>query len=213
MNGRVSLLKVLNFDAGFKVVVRDGAWRVDFNAGIDFFGLLTIDAYGFFDSGGNFDVTLEGGFRIGSSSFGLSGNAKFRVYNYVTDGADGNPHYSFGLSISASLKARPVRYYAGWRRGLTPPLPPAGQAESRSNSASPSASRVLFVTIKKSASFTVGYLQLPEKTYHGVKADGTAWTGVGPEAERELVLNVGSRSGRSQPGRRGDRRELHAGPV
>ena len=28
-----------------------------------------------------------------------------------------------------------------------------------------------------------------------MKADGTAWTGVGSEAERELVLNVGSRSG------------------
>ncbi|MDB2392687.1 hypothetical protein N9V91_06695 [Acidimicrobiaceae bacterium] len=84
VNGRVSLLKVLNFDAGFKVVVRDGAWRVDFNAGIDFFGLLTIDAYGFFDSGGNFDVTLEGGFRIGSSSFGLSGNDTVAVCSVST---------------------------------------------------------------------------------------------------------------------------------
>ena len=194
VNGRVSLLKVLNFDAGFKVVVRDGAWRVDFNAGIDFFGLLTIDAYGFFDSGGNFDVTLEGGFRIGSSSFGLSGNAKFRVYNYVTDGADGNPHYSFGLSISASLKARLFGITLGGV-GFNASFTASGSGRVKIELSLTVRIKVLFVTIKKSASFTVGYLQLPEKTYHGVKADGTAWTGVGSEAERELVLNVGSRSG------------------
>ena len=45
--------------------------RFDFNASIDFFGILTIDAFGWIDSRGNFDVTLEGRLELGGGGFGV----------------------------------------------------------------------------------------------------------------------------------------------
>ena len=58
LHGDVAILKVLKFNAGFKVQVLNGGWRFDFNASLDFFGLVTLDGYGFLDSDGNFDFDL-----------------------------------------------------------------------------------------------------------------------------------------------------------
>ena len=88
------------------MVVRNGGWRFDFVAEIDFFGILKINGHGFVDSRGNFDITLQGHFVIGTEDFGLSGDATFRVWNITTSDSSGNPVYDFGLSISASLRAK-----------------------------------------------------------------------------------------------------------
>jgi hypothetical protein len=91
LSGDVSVLKVLKFNASFTVRVQNGGWRFDFSAALDFFGLVTLQASGWLDSGGNFDILLNGHFQIGSSSFGLSGGASFHVWAIVTQDNTGNP--------------------------------------------------------------------------------------------------------------------------
>jgi hypothetical protein len=58
LNGEVKFLEVLKFNAGFVLEVGYegvGSWRVQFNARMDFFGLMTVQAFG--------HVQLQGLFR------------------------------------------------------------------------------------------------------------------------------------------------------
>ena len=203
LSGEVVIFEVLRFDASFSVVVRNGGWRFDFSAGIDFFGILTINGSGFLDSRGNFDITLQGRFVIGSDDFGLSGQATFRVWNIVSADTSGNPIYDFGLSIDASLRARLFGItLAGVGFNVT------FSASSRDGDASGGRVKIqLSVTvsidlglfsISKTARFTIGYLQFPPPVFLAGDADGpdanlqNNWD---PAGDGILYLNVGSRAG------------------
>ncbi|HEY3484830.1 MAG TPA: calcium-binding protein, partial [Ilumatobacteraceae bacterium] len=209
LNGEVAILELLIFEAGFTVRVNNGGWRFDFNARIDFFGLVTIDGSGFLDSKGNFDITLQGRFVIGTDDFGLSGQATFRVWNVTTQSTSGNPIYDFGLSISASLRARLF--------GITLAGVGFNVTFTANNRETPSVEiklsvtveiEILFVTIEKTATFSLGYLQLPPPVFLAGDANGpdngclTGGSGScnqdsnwNPDGDGILYLNVGSRAG------------------
>ena len=116
LNGEVRILELLIFDAGFTVRVANGGWRFDFNAEIDFFGIVTINGHGFLDSKGNFDITLQGRFVIGTDDFGLSGQATFRVWNVTTFGSVRQPDLRLRAVDRRQPAGSPVRHHARRRR-------------------------------------------------------------------------------------------------
>ena len=74
--GKISLLKVLQLDAGLRVEVKNGdAWSLRADASLDFFGIATLSGSVYLDSEGGFDVQLRGRMVIGSSSFGMVGSS------------------------------------------------------------------------------------------------------------------------------------------
>ncbi|MFL2871082.1 MAG: calcium-binding protein, partial [Pirellulaceae bacterium] len=198
--GEVSVLEVLNMDTSFSVLVANGGWEINFTANMDFFGLVTLGANGWVKSTGEFDIFLNGGFTIGSSSFGLTGNASFHVWNTV-ELVNGNDVYSFGLSISANMEARIFGItLAGV--GFDATFSVTGSGRTKIELSVTARIKILFVTISKTATFTVGYLQLPEPTYlAGSSGSPQTWTASNGDGEgtddpsRTLYLNVGDRAG------------------
>ena len=82
LSGEVKFLEVLKFSASFVLEVGYegvGSWRVEFRAGMDFFGLVTLQASGMFNYKGYFDISLDGELVLGTRSFGLVANFHFRV--------------------------------------------------------------------------------------------------------------------------------------
>ena len=169
------ILELLIFDASFSVRVANGGWRFDFNAESTSSGLVTIDGHGFLDSKGNFDITLQGRFVIGSDDFGLSGQATFRVWNTTTSDPSGNPIYDFGLSIDASLRARLFGITlagVGFNVTFTASNRANASGASRSSSASRSTSRSCSSRSRKTATFSLGYLQFPPPVFLAGASDG-----------------------------------------
>jgi len=85
LNGHVEILEVLKFNAGFTIQVGGslgvGEWRFDFDAGIDFFSIVTLQGYGFLDSRGNFDINLYGYMQLGPNGFCVKGGFNFRIFD------------------------------------------------------------------------------------------------------------------------------------
>ena len=82
LTGDVKFLEVLKFNASFVLEVGYegvGSWRVDFGAGMDFFGLVTLRPTACFNYKGYFDISLDGELVLGTRSFGLVANFHFRV--------------------------------------------------------------------------------------------------------------------------------------
>ena len=128
LNGSVSFLSVLSFNASFMIVVGGDQqvtfnpvlgpgdslpngqtsetetlgpddWYVSFKANINFFGLASLSAYGMFDYKGQFAVGLSGGLVLGSSDFGISGSFSINAcLLYVT----GDPYFDLNGSGSVS---------------------------------------------------------------------------------------------------------------
>ncbi len=199
LSGEVAVFEVLRFNTELRVVVRNGGWRFDFVAEIDFFGILKIDGHGFVDSRGNFDITLEGHFVIGTEDFGLSGDATFRVWNITSSDSSGNPVYDFGLSISASLKAKLFGITlagVGFNVTFAASSRDSDGGRVRIELSITVEVTILFITFSKTASFTVGYLQLPQPVFLAGDANGREdspnWD---PVDGGELFLNVGGRRG------------------
>ena len=192
LTGTVKILAVLNFQTGFSVVVRNGGWRVDFFAHIDFFGIVQIDGTGFFDSNGNFDITLTGGFQIGSDSFGLSGSATFHIWNNTTFDTVGNAVYDFGLTISAHMDAHLFGIsIAGV--GISASFTAHGNGTVKIEMSVTVHVSFLFVSFDKTMSFTIGYLELPRPVFlAGSSTDRQGWR---PGVDHDLYLNVGSHKG------------------
>ncbi len=173
LNGEVSILEVLNFDAGFSIIVRNGGWRFDFHADIDVFGILTLTGSGFLDSNGNFDITVSGALNLGGGGFGLFGSATFHIWNTTTLSTSGNPIYSFGLSISAELSVKAfgitiagVRFNASFT---------ANNVDTPRVEVKLSVTvgvTILFVSFDVTVEFSLGYLQLPPPVFLGSDFNG-----------------------------------------
>src|SRR5205085_12295387 len=88
--------------------LHESDWVVGFSASADFFGLATLDAHGWFNSSGWFDLKFHGELVLGSRSFGVVGDFTFHVWLREVDkvGFPGQKEYSFGVSFSASVDAR-----------------------------------------------------------------------------------------------------------
>ncbi|MBT8144808.1 MAG: hypothetical protein KJO55_08905, partial [Gammaproteobacteria bacterium] len=109
--GEVKFLEVLTFEASFVLEVGyegTGSWRVEFSASLNFFGLAQMSAYGMFNYKGHFDISLDGGFTLGTSSFGLVAKFHFRVAFGEREVADtpGLTEYFFLVEASGSASLR-----------------------------------------------------------------------------------------------------------
>jgi hypothetical protein len=88
------------------VEVQGNEWSLRVNASMNFFGIVTLSANVFLDSKGNFDISLQGSMRLGTSGFGLFGDFHFRVRSQVIADNFGNPYFIFELSGGASVRAK-----------------------------------------------------------------------------------------------------------
>ncbi|HSF97125.1 MAG TPA: calcium-binding protein, partial [Ornithinibacter sp.] len=209
LNGSVSILKVLNFDAGLRIVVANGGWSFNAFVTLDFFGIASLSGTVALNSRGDFSINISGFLQLGSSSFGLRGDFSFSITSCVrggaleiapcstTPGADGT--YVLQLSGSASVKVRAF--------GIT--LAGVGLSFSFSvdtATAGPDGRvkielrvkvtvTILGIDITKTARFTIGYLQFPPPTYLAGNGSGTLrdWG----DSDTVLHVNVGDAAQRT----------------
>jgi hypothetical protein len=167
---------------------------------MDFFGLMTVAAAGFFNYKGYFDISLDGELVLGTRSFGLVANLHFRVafgerpvlnslgqptglqeYFFTVEFAGGASLRAFGITfagvdISASVTA------AG--EGRVPLVVEASASV-----------KILFIRISVSMRFTIGYVELPKRVYLAGNPTGDAPPVGSGGRQRRAHLNMGSRSG------------------
>ena len=187
LNGSVSILKVLNFEAGLRIVVANGGWSFNAFVTLDFFGLASLSGTVALNSRGDFSINISGFLQLGSSSFGLRGDFSFSITSCVrggaleiapcstTPGADGT--YVLQLSGSASVK---VRAFGITLAGVglsfrfavdTATAGPDGRVKIELTVKV--TITILGIDITKTARFTIGYLQFPPPTYLAGNNSGT----------------------------------------
>ena len=195
LRGKLELLKVLKLDAGLRVEVNGDGWSLHADASLDFFGIATLSGSVDLDSEGGFDVQLRGHMVIGSSSFGLIGDFHFRVRSQVLERTPFGNTYIFELSGGASVEARVFGItLAGV--GLDFAFTAQGAGRTKIELSVTVRIHLLFVTVKKTAHFTVGYLELPPLVYLAASPGSgatSAHTWSPPPAGQQLALNVGDR--------------------
>src|SRR5262249_39044154 len=196
LNGTVSVLAVLHFDASFTIQVGGGAvtvsdgtrfvlgageWVIDFSAGMNFFSLATLSASGWLKSDGTFHIHLHGGILLGTHSFGLEGTFDIDIrlddVAFTVSGHGQVWARLFGITL-ASLGV-------GFQIG---PIPRTGRPVEVKLSVTVEI-EILFVTISKTATFTIGYLQLPKPIHlAGSQSNPVTFSG------GTLYLNTGDRA-------------------
>ncbi|MFZ0040303.1 MAG: hypothetical protein WAK93_03285, partial [Solirubrobacteraceae bacterium] len=211
LNGSVDILKVIDFNTSISVVVggpdpltgnADGFWSFNANASMNFFGLATLSGSIYLDADGNFEISLSGSMTLGSSSFGLSGSFSFHLESRETSTNIGNPYYIFDLSGSADVGVD-VFGISLADVGLSFSFHAEGSGSVPITLSVTVHVHILFVTVSKTAHFTIGYLQLPAPVYlagngTGSQAQAQSWSGVAPAAGNTtavgspLYLNVGT---------------------
>ena len=209
MIGEIKILEVLKFDTTFSIFVGGnrtvsvgstagkfntsnqiylgvGDWVFDFTANMDFFGIATLNASGWLNSKGHFNITVGGGMTLGSSSFGLFGRADFHVF------LDVNPDtelFRFGVEMQASFGARAFGITFA-SVGLGFKLGAEGQGRVPVKATVNFSVKILFIRIRASFNITLGYIILPKVVYLA----GDAGTGTG-NTQRftggALHLNIG----------------------
>ena len=212
LNGEIRILEVINLSASFDLIVgggpvtvgsgaqqhsfnlSNGAWVFAFSASASFFGLASMGVSGWIDSAGEFDILVNGGLTLGSSSFGLVGQFSFRIYLYKT------PLIHFHLEFSASVDARLFGISLA-SVGID------GNVDADQN-LHPEADHIdvivtvhvhvsfLFFTISGTAHFNLGTIRIPPAIFLAGDAGPTpqtagqmGWNG------GDLYLNMGPRAG------------------
>jgi len=187
LHGKIEILAVLNFESSFKMVVANGAWRIDFASRMDFFGLVTLNANGWLQSNGYFHIVLDGRLVLGTNSFGLVGTLGFEVwYDDV----------SFGLAIAGSVQLRAFGLtFAGLgaeaRFEVFTDLVDARVKVEMSLTVTID---LFFFSVSKTARFMLGYLEIPKPVWLAGDAGTTqeaarSWSG------GTLYLNMGDTRG------------------
>jgi len=211
LNGSIRILEVINLSATFDLIVgggnvtvgtgaqthsfnlQDGQWVFAFGASADFFGLASMSVGGWIDWQGEFDLALSGQLILGSSSFGLVGQFSVRVYLYK----DPTIHFHLDFSASVDLRVFGFSFASVGISGTFDAVQAAGQDHIDINISVTVRIHLLFVTVSKTAHFTIGTIRLPPPIFlAGDKGagDGTGggvvdWNG------GDLYLNMGPRSG------------------
>ncbi len=206
LSGNVSILGVLNFDAGFKVQVgggtfthaagaakaappmeadaflHPGQWAVSFRAGMSFFGLATLNADGWFNHAARFAIHLDGRLAIPSESTGLAGG--FSIDVWMTSGPSGQ----FGIAGEGYVR---VKVFGVTLTGVNVEFDFIADRPTTSNASfievriSVTVSfKILFVKVSKTASFTIGRLEIPPEPVLGVVEDAVLTLNMGSEARR-----------------------------
>ncbi|MDP7309375.1 MAG: hypothetical protein QF405_17150, partial [Roseibacillus sp.] len=205
LSGKVELIKVLKLDASFRIEVREQNgetyWSIQVGVSLDFFSIAKVSGSFFVDSEGEFDVQVSGYVSLGGGGTGLFGDFHFHVTsgklkdasgNVVTDGL-GNPQYIFSLGLSASVRAKLFGITLA-SFGINASFTAQGNGTTPIVLSVTVRIKILFFTIKKTASFKIGTLQLPEAVYlAGGQTTPQAWN-VNPNAGGTLYLNVGDRA-------------------
>ena len=147
----------------------------------DLLNILQVNASGFFDTRGAFDIDFRGGFVLGSNSWGIRGDVQVGISYLPTIADDYNSPYQLGVAGSASGRVRAFgRTIAGVGlaldfNSLTGRLQLAGSV------------RVLLV--RRSVRFSIGYLPV------NVVATPRLDLATLDASNGNLVLNVGDRAG------------------
>ena len=110
LDGSVTILFVIKIEGHIVVEVDNGAWRVDIpQPGLSvslFGGLITISAYGYFDSNGFFDLTLTGSLNLAWEGNGVTGTVTIRVALNTQDRINvGGTLYDFVFTAGGSFSA------------------------------------------------------------------------------------------------------------
>src|ERR1041385_2781397 len=187
IHGQISILKILNFDAGVKVVVGDHFWSFQINADISFFGIASLHGRGYIDSNGNFDISLSGRMVIGSDSFGLVGDFEVHITSIVSIVND-RSYYRFDLGGSAHVRARLFGItIAGLGLGFN--FHAEGQGRVPVTLEVEVEIDLGLFSISKTGRFQIGVLQLPQDPiFAGDLNNPAIWSG------GQLVLNTGARA-------------------
>ena len=170
---------------------RNGGWSFLATASMDFFGIATLSGSLYLDSRGNFDFQLKGEIVLGTRSFGIVGEFSIRFRNQVTL-INGNPYYVVEISGSARVSARLFGIsFGGLGVSFSAKVEGFGGRAKITLSVTVEID-LLLVTVSKTASFTIGYIELgPPPVYlGGQQADGHVWT----DAGGVLYLNAGDRT-------------------
>ncbi|HTD67143.1 MAG TPA: calcium-binding protein, partial [Candidatus Limnocylindria bacterium] len=200
LTGEVKFLEVLKFDASFVLDIGYegvGSWKVEFSASLDFFGFARMSAYGMFNYKGHFDISLSGGFTLGTDSFGLKTSFEFRVAfgeRQVAGQPAGITEYFFTVSASGSAKLRAFGFtFAGVSIGFS--VTAAGSGRVPIIVEAEAELEFLFFSVSVSMSFTLGYIELPRVVYLAGNSTGDPrfWDPIASGGE--LHLNMGSRNG------------------
>ena len=207
VSGKVDILKVLDFNASMTIFVgpdpntgAEGYWSFNANASVSFFGLATLSGSIFLDSDGNFRISLSGQIVLGSSDFGLVG--QFSIFVESQAPTPSAPFYTFELSGSASVSLNVFGIsLAGL--GVSFDFKAQGTGRVPITLSFDVSIHFLFWTIHKSASFTIGYLELPTPIFLAGAGGGCpngggqpgcqpqTWNGTAATPQ-PLILNVGN---------------------
>ncbi|MFC1820933.1 hypothetical protein ACFLZG_07625, partial [Thermodesulfobacteriota bacterium] len=214
LHGLIKILEVLKFEAGFTIqvgagefevgsalygtnntLIQDtGDWYFEFYASMDFFGLATLDANGWLNSKGHFDIFVAGELVLGTRSFGLVGDFAFHIY--LNQGPDFPYYYRFGVTADASVSIRAFGIsFASVGIGFSLTAEGAGLVPLVAKAYA--SIKILFIKISVSMSFTLGYIELPKPVFLAGDATGDTrqWTQSALDGGTgELHLNMGSRN-------------------
>lgn len=188
-NAEINVFDVLKLRGGITVQVNSQGWRVEIPATraltLDFFGIATIYGHGYFNSRGEFDLTIGGGLVIGSRSFGIIGS--FNIY-----AAYENEVVRFGGSASASIvlfgfSFASVGVSFGYNSGT-----------GKISIAATVTLDFFFFEIDFTIRFSIGVFKFTPAYLAGLFTDGSDWRGVDAGGDGTLYLNVGSRAGMRQ---------------
>ncbi len=241
LNGSVSLLSVLTFNASFMIVVGGnqtvnfspmlgsgdgipsgvstsetlgpGQWYVSFTASMNFFGLASMNAYGMFDYRGQFAVGLSGDLLLGTHDFGIEG--QFSINACLLYNTTGSQLY-FDLNGSASVTARLFGIdFASLGVSFDAQLEDAEGSVEISLSVTVHI-HILFVTISATAHFDIGVVQFPKPYFLAGDGGSSAATAQdwNPSATNgTLYLNTGASPRTASSGRRTTPRRTPTTPA
>ena len=159
-----------------------------------FFGIANMSASGWFNSKGHFDITLDGGLTLGSSSFGLVASFRFNVgfgERQVAGEPEGITEYYFHVGASGSAKLRAFGITFAWV-SIGFDVTAAGSGRVPVTVSARASVKILFVKIKVSMSFNLGYIELPKIVYLAGNANGDNRLWSAAEGDGVLVLNTGA---------------------
>ncbi|MCX8497180.1 MAG: hypothetical protein ORN51_13450, partial [Akkermansiaceae bacterium] len=211
VTGSVSICDVLKFNTGLKIQVGGGAfthdansalgyqatkpttgdnnldvgeWAVSFGANIDFFGIATLGADGWFNSEGHFSVWLGGRVVIGAESFGIIGEFNIHASNTAAK----------GLAFGGGASAKVVLF--GWSLASVNVAFAFDQASGRITITAGIHLDFFFFSIDVSKTFSIGVMapRPPPVFLAGSTSNNQLQNNSAVDADGVLVLNMGARS-------------------
>ncbi|HVZ63437.1 MAG TPA: LEPR-XLL domain-containing protein, partial [Lacunisphaera sp.] len=178
-NLTLRFLSVLTITGNLDITYSGGVFRLDFSAGVDFFGLGSITADGFFDSDGNYSLHIHGHVSIGVEGFfGVAGSLDFHIAG-VGEGI---------TSLSGSING------TAWLVGIGFDVNVGINWTASTGRLRASVSITIdffFFSVSFGGDFDLGYIKSTITYQAGTLTDPHAWD---DNVGGDLYVNVGSRA-------------------